>query len=99
MTKLVQSSTTKKKQSQILIWVFGSLTPEQCSGGSGKGNSRELLGSTGSAHYQLHGRIQLPGSEAGAEKDTLSLMIVSNVNLLLIAWSLILWFSLVSSNP
>ena len=47
--------------------VFGSLTPEQCSGGSGKRNSRGLLGATGSAHYQLHGRIQLPGSEAGAE--------------------------------
>ena len=31
--------------------------------------------------------------------DTFSLMIISNVNLLLIAWSLILWFSLVSSDP
>lgn len=31
--------------------------------------------------------------------DTLFLMIIPNVNLLLIAWSLILWFSLVSSDP
>lgn len=57
----------KKKQSQIVIWAFGSLTLEQCSGGSGKGNSRGLLGATGNAYHQLHGRIQLPGSEAEAE--------------------------------
>lgn len=31
--------------------------------------------------------------------DTFSLMIISNVNVLLIAWFLILWFSLISSDP
>ena len=31
--------------------------------------------------------------------DTFSLMIISNVNVLLIAWFLILWFTLVSSDP
>lgn len=60
--------TPKKRQIQGLIWNLGYLTlVEQCSDGSGKGNNRGLLDMTRTVHYQLHGQIFLPGSEAGAE--------------------------------
>lgn len=101
LTSTQKTLTPEKGQSQGLIWDFGYLTLlEQRSGGSGKGNSKGLLGVTEELHIiSFTVRYTYQGLKQELKADTLPVVVISNMNQLSIAWASILWFNLLSSNP
>lgn len=101
LTSTQKTLTPEKGQSQGLIWDFGYLTlVEQRLGGSGKGNSKGLLGVTEELHIiSFTANYTYQGFKQELTADTLPVVIISNMNQLSIAWASILWFNLLSSNP
>lgn len=64
-----------------------------------KGSSRAAGCDRGTAHDLLHVDYTYQGLEQELKIDTLHMVIIFKMNLLLIAWATVLWFTLLSSKP